>query len=87
MKRYLIQDIKTGKYLKRSPDYRRSWVDTSDEASLLTTKSSATNTANNICRRVTGDRWAWWEQSNSPVRVILVSVFLVPEGRQPFMPS
>ena len=92
MIRYIIQQRETGKFLKRVKSgygIRSTWVDSADDATLITTGSAATIIARQFCVKMGGYPFTL---SNSrimpgqyPVKVIKVQCLLIPEGIQPFV--
>ena len=92
MIRYIIRDKKTGKFLKRTKSYgvSNTWVDSADDATLITTASAASQIATQFCGRDQYNRQIKYRvrrvsYTNYPVEVIPVQVLLIPKGIQPFV--
>lgn len=87
MKRYIIQDNTTKKYLKRTKSgysTRSSWMVSVDDATLITTASAASQIATQFCKGASYRRNRHATKS-LPVRVIDVEILIYPAGVQPFM--
>lgn len=98
MKRYLIQDKNTGKFLRRVTSYgsckKNTWVVSADDATLITTSSAVTNIVNNLYSinnwpEAHGDRLKYraghYLKDSFPVKVIPVEILIYPVGVQPFI--
>lgn len=87
---YLIQNKKTGKYVKRTKSYgiRTEYVDTADQASLIRSSSAATLIVQNLdsdiphSERYRSRRASWYRGDH---QVIPVGVLIFPVGTQPFI--
>lgn len=91
MIRYLIRNKKTDKWLYRTKGYgtHNSWVDSVDNASLITTSSAATLIVQKLDPKPRHERYTASRGRTFPSRydleVVKVNGLLVPEGVQPFM--
>ena len=99
MKRYIIQDRKTGKFLRRVASYgsrkTNTWVNSADDATLITTSSAATCIVNNMPK---DDSWPknggirpikyysnHYMLDAFPFKVIPVGILMYPIDSQPFI--
>jgi len=81
MKRFIIQDKITKKYLKRA-NKEYSYVASVEDALLITTRSAAHTIVRN---RQGGERYHRWYPMVNKVNVIEVNILLYPNGVQPFI--